>query len=458
MRMLSSKAIAINNLSKRYEIYKNPSDRLKQFFMPKFKSFLGVKRNLNYYQDFWALKNISFSVQEGETVGIIGCNGSGKSTLLQLICGTLHPTSGQIEAQGRIAALLELGSGFNPEFSGRENIFLNAALLGLKQEQISDRYKSIIDFADIGEFVDQPVKTYSSGMLVRLAFSVIAHVDADILIIDEALAVGDAIFTQKCMRFLRNFMNSGTVLFVSHDINSVKNLCSKALWLDKGEIIKAGPAKEVCEGYLEATYQHIKSEKFEKTKPQALPSQLATINTAYDQRRDFINKTNLRNDIKLFEFDPMASSFGDGLAAISTAALFDLFGNPLSWVIGGEDVCLSIQAVAHSQLSSPIIGFFIKDRLGQTLFGDNTYLTYIDEPITCEYAEELIAEFHFQMPRLPIGDYSITIAIASGSQHENQQHHWIHDAILFKSITTSVASGLVGIPIETISLKKRANN
>lgn len=452
--MLSSKAISVNNLSKRYEIYRNPSDRLKQFFMPRLKSIFGITKNLNYYQDFWALRNISFDVFKGETVGIIGRNGSGKSTLLQLICGTLNPTGGGIQAQGRIAALLELGSGFNPEFSGRENIFLNAALLGLTQEQILDRYQRIIEFADIGEFVEQPVKTYSSGMLVRLAFAVIAHVDADILIIDEALAVGDAIFTQKCMRFLRNFMKSGTVLFVSHDIGSVKNLCSKAIWLDKGEILNIGAAKEVCEGYLEATYQHIKSDRFIAPKSQNVKTHALPVREARDQRQDFINNTSLRNDIKVFDFDPLGASFGDHKATINNVALLDSQGAPLRWVVGGEDVCLMIQAVAHSELNAPIIGFFIKDRLGQTLFGDNTFLACIHESIVYEAAEELKAEFKFQMPRLPIGDYSITVAIASGTQDENQQHHWIHDAVLFKSTATSVASGLIGIPMQKITLKK----
>lgn len=198
---------------------------------------------------------MSFHVQKGETIGIIGRNGSGKSTLLQIICGTLTPSGGRVAINGRVAALLELGAGFNPEFTGRENVYMNAALLGLSKAQIEERLDAIFAFADIGGFVDQPVKTYSSGMYVRLAFAVIAHVDADVLVIDEALAVGDAFFTQKCMRFLRAFMERGTVLFVSHDTNAVVNLCTRVVWLDKGRVREIGPAKDVCDSYLEAFYE-----------------------------------------------------------------------------------------------------------------------------------------------------------------------------------------------------------
>jgi lipopolysaccharide transport system ATP-binding protein len=206
-------AIRVQGLSKRYEIYTKPSDRLKQFVLPLLQRLTG-KASKQYFREFWALKDVSFEVRKGQTVGIIGRNGSGKSTLLQMICGTITPTTGSIQTNGRVAALLELGSGFNPEFTGRENIYMNASVLGLNSSEIDIRFNDIVDFADIGDFVEQPVKTYSSGMMVRLAFAVIAHVDADILVVDEALSVGDAFFAQKCMRFLRKFMETGTVLFV----------------------------------------------------------------------------------------------------------------------------------------------------------------------------------------------------------------------------------------------------
>lgn len=216
-------AIRVNGVTKRYRLYPSTKARLKEWLWRPLKRRLG-RPAPPYYRSFTALDEINFELPKGHTMGVIGRNGSGKSTLLQLICGTLEPTAGNIEISGRIAALLELGAGFNPEFTGRENIYIYAAVMGLSREQASKRFDDIVAFADIGDFIEQPVKSYSSGMLVRLAFAVIAHVDADILIIDEALAVGDAFFVQKCMRFLRRFMQTGTVLFVSHDSAAVTNL------------------------------------------------------------------------------------------------------------------------------------------------------------------------------------------------------------------------------------------
>lgn len=242
-------AIRVSNLSKCYQIYDTPRDRLKQFVLPRMRRIAG-KAHKQYFREFWALKDVSFEIKKGETVGIIGRNGSGKSTLLQMICGTLTPTSGSIQTNGRIAALLELGSGFNPEFTGRENVYMNAAVLGLTHAEIDARFEEIIAFADIGEFIEQPVKTYSSGMYVRLAFAVIIHVDAEILIIDEALSVGDAFFTQKCMMQIKKLIASGiTFLFVSHDSNSVKSLCSSAVLLDHGVVTSAGDTNKVVESY-----------------------------------------------------------------------------------------------------------------------------------------------------------------------------------------------------------------
>jgi lipopolysaccharide transport system ATP-binding protein len=230
--------LKIDGVSKHYQVYGSPQDRLKDAL---FRALRVVgSRGKSYGRQFSALKDVSFEIRKGETVGIIGRNGSGKSTLLQLLSGTLAPSEGQILVDGRVAALLELGAGFNPDFTGRENVFFNGALLGLSDEQLRSKYDSIVEFADIGEFIDQPVKTYSSGMFVRLAFAVIAHVEADILVIDEALSVGDAFFVQKCMRFLRSFMQNGTVVFVSHDTAAVINLCDRVVWLSHGKIVADG--------------------------------------------------------------------------------------------------------------------------------------------------------------------------------------------------------------------------
>jgi lipopolysaccharide transport system ATP-binding protein len=333
--MSSDIAIRVTNLSKCYQIYDNPRDRLKQFVLPRVKRALG-RQPSNYFREFWALKDVSLEVKRGETIGIIGRNGSGKSTLLQMICGTLTPTNGAVETCGRVAALLELGSGFNPEFTGRENIYMNASILGLSKEEIDTKFDDIVAFADIGDFIEQPVKTYSSGMYVRLAFAVIAHADADILVVDEALAVGDAFFTQKCMRFLRNFMKTGTVLFVSHDTASVKSLCSYAVWIEKGQVLQEGTPKDICGLYLEAFYE-AQQGKGTSTRLKAIKNQ-DTSREIKDQRLEFINASNLRNDLQIFNFDPNAASFGKGGAQIQDVRLLDERGNPLAWIVGGEKI------------------------------------------------------------------------------------------------------------------------
>lgn len=463
--MSSNFAIRVKNIGKCYQIYLKPNDRLMQGVFglaarmcPVGKWRVALRRHAQACsKQYWALHDISFELKKGETFGIIGRNGSGKSTLLQIICGTLNPTQGEVEVNGRIAALLELGAGFNPEYTGRENIYMNGQLLGLTKQEVDERINDIIAFADIGDFIDQAVKTYSSGMFVRVAFAVIAHVDADILVIDEALAVGDAFFTQKCMRFLREFMQTGTILFVSHDTAAVKNLCGSALWLDKGVAQLSGTAKDVSESYLQAYYESIQNTSTStststSTKLRSLPSKVET--SRRDPRQAWINQCNLRNDIQVFEFDSNAKSFGSNDAKIMNVAFFDEDGLPISWVIGGEFVSLRISTRVHHTISSPIIGFYVKDRLGQVLFGDNTYLTYHAQPLNIDANTNLDAEFDFTMPILPKGDYSVCVAIAIGNDQEHTQLEWIHDAIILKSESSSVATGLVGIPLQRIELKE----
>lgn len=442
--MSSDVAIKIENLSKCYQIYEKPRDRLLQMLM---------RGHRKYYREFWALKDVSFEIKKGETVGIIGRNGSGKSTLLQMVCGTLNPTSGSIQTHGRIAALLELGSGFNPEFTGRENVYMNASVFGLSKEEITARFDDIVEFADIGEFVEQPVKTYSSGMYVRLAFAVIAHVDADILVIDEALSVGDAFFVQKCMRFLRKFMNHGTVLFVSHDTGAVLNLCQRAVWLRKGNVELEGTPKKVTEAYLAAVYesQQGPGEVVYDDIPESLTSAHAV---SRDMRLDFINNTPHRNDIELFKFQPNAPSFGKGDLAIVSIILTDREDIPLTWIVGGENVKLVIRCKIDVDIFSPIVGFFVKDHLGQHLFGDNTFISYRTSPLSVKKGQTLEACFGFCMPVLPVGDYSISVAIAEGTQQDHVQHHWIHDALVFKAHHSSVCHGLIGVPMSSIELRQ----
>ena len=254
-------AIRVENLSKCYEIYDNPRDRLKQFVMPRLQRLAGQSPK-QYFREFWALNDVSFEIKKGETVGIIGRNGSGKSTLLQMICGTLTPTSGSIQTNGRIAALLELGSGFNPEFTGRENVYMNASVLGLSNDEIDTRFDAIAAFADIGDFIERPVKTYSSGMMVRLAFAVAINVAPQILVVDEALSVGDELFQRKCFSRIEEIRSSGaTILFVSHSGGTIVELCDRAILLDGGEFLGSGVPKQIVGGYQKLLYASVAMRK-----------------------------------------------------------------------------------------------------------------------------------------------------------------------------------------------------
>lgn len=409
--------IELNGVGKCYEIYRKPSDRLWQII------FRGKRK---FHSEFWALKGIDLRVEKGETVGIIGRNGSGKSTLLQIICGTLNPSAGHLNVNGRVAALLELGAGFNPEFSGKENVYMAASLYGLSKGEIDFRFESIKKFAEIGDYIDQPVKTYSSGMYVRLAFAVIAHVDAEILIIDEALAVGDAFFTQKCMRYLREFQKNGTLLFVSHDLGSVKSMCERAVWLDGGVIKLEGNAKEVSEAYLAEVYtQEMSSiEEYDDNDAEKQIDQMD------------VNKSN--------SYD--ANSFGIGGAELLKVGLKNKYGEQIKSFSGGEVTLLDVEVIAKKHITSPIVGFFIKDRLGQHLFGDNTY-TKCTESISIKSGKVFSANFEFEMPILPPGDYSVAVSVAEGTQISNVQHQWIHDAYIFRSNVVDDKYGAVGIKV-----------
>lgn len=266
-------AISVSNLSKCYQIYDTPRDRLKQFVVPRLQRLAGQSPK-EYFREFWALRDVSFDVRRSDVVGIIGRNGSGKSTLLKIICGTLNPSSGSIEARGRIAALLELGSSFNPEFTGRENVYFSAAVLGMQRDEMDSRFEDIESFANIGDFIDQPVKTYSSGMFVRLAFAVAIHVDPDILIVDEALSVGDIGFQNKCIEILKRMVANGvTILFVTHDMSTLQLLCTNVIWLDNGRVRASGdPVRTSQEYYVELT--GVKEPSY--SMPESLPAQQET--------------------------------------------------------------------------------------------------------------------------------------------------------------------------------------
>ncbi len=410
--MSSDVAIEVSNISKSYSTYTSSVQHV-------FSLLFGTTKKVA--DSFNALSDISFSVHKGETLGIVGSNGAGKSTLLQVICGTLYPTSGEVSVNGKLAALLELGAGFNPEFTGRENVYLSAAVYGLTHEQIDARLNEILNFAEIGEFIDKPVKTYSSGMFVRLAFAIIAHVDAEILVIDEALAVGDVYFTQKCMRFLKAFAEKGTLLFVSHDTTSVVNLCDRAIWLKNGQLQKIGNARDVSEAYLSSVYENKLPEK-------------VVITTAQDDAED---------EAGAFE----SAQFGIGGGRIISCLLLNTEGHNLHILDRAQDVVVQVKVEALQEIKQPIVGFFIKNRLGQHLFGTNTIelrpeWQHMDAGEVCE------VRFKFHMPLLATSDYSVGAALAEGTQVEHVQHHWIHDALAFKAKADPHLTGFMAIDVQ----------
>lgn len=464
-------AIRVQNLSKCYQIYDKPHDRLKQFVIPKLcraipalsKFFPTIHSPLptpqgipTFHKEFWALKNVSFEIKKGETVGIIGRNGSGKSTLLQLICGTVNPTSGSIKTNGRIAALLELGSGFNPEFTGRENVYLNGTVLGLRKEEIDARFKDIAKFADIGEFIDQPVKAYSSGMMVRLAFSVIVHVDADILVIDEALSVGDMFFSQKCMRFLADFKSkSGTILFVSHDVAAITNLCSRSLMLSLGSLVTQGLPVNVCNEYM----QNIYMERDVGVVKNVSASLKENYQEASEIGRDYIVCEQKKNPISVSPFNYDSASIGLKGAVIIDAGFFDENGDRLNQIFGDEEVKLTIIISSKKTIYFPAIGLVIKDRLGQAVFTESTTIAfesyYSVNELVFNSGDTVKVDFIYKMPILIAGEYAVTIAVAEGYGHDHVQHHLMHEGLMLKSIDSRLLHGIAGFNDLKLSIKIR---
>ncbi len=364
-------AIRVSNLSKCYQIYDTPRDRLKQFVLPRLRRTMG-KSTKQYFGEFWALKDISFEVKKGETVGIIGRNGSGKSTLLQLICGTLSPTGGSVETYGRIAALLELGSGFNPQFTGRENVYMNASILGLSKKEVEERFDDIAAFADIGQFIEQPVKTYSSGMFIRLAFAVNIMSTPKIMVVDEALAVGDMAFRAKCMTALTRLQDHGTtVLFVSHDIGALKSLCSRGVYLEKGAVQAIGPAGDVAERYIRKMREEMNAECVSSTMlPEGTKAETtATLESeGEDDAQEF--KTSIEFDKKVAHF-----RYGDGGARITFAELLDEDSNPINEVEFNQSVLVRVYFETSIYNDMISINYYVLDDKKNFILGADVVLT-----------------------------------------------------------------------------------
>ena len=397
-------SLAFRAVSKSYPIYASPLDRLIELL---------TLQRLSRHRDFWALRDVSFEVERGSVFCLIGENGSGKSTALQLASGIFGPTSGQVEIGGRVSALLELGAGFNPEFSGRENVYLNGTLLGLSTREIRQRYRSIEEFAEIGDFINQPVKTYSSGMLVRLAFAVAINVDPEILVVDEALAVGDYYFRQRCMRKVHELKRQQTtVVFVSHSMADVKAIGTRVMWLERGCVVEAGAPDVVVAHYLahmiekDAAYQRQggRGETGRKTSVERAPEIVETIPNV-----DF-RHGNRRAEIL-------------GIAALNEQ------GEPAAMLEPHGRLILRISARALQTLPEPNVGFMLRNHLGIDFAGTNTAREAADLP-AMEAGDVVTVDFHLDVPELYPGDFSFSPAVANGPLDGYEMCDWIENALI----------------------------
>lgn len=436
-------AISVSNVSKCFYTYEKPQDRLKQAFVPKLQRLIG-RPVTTYGKEFWALRDISFTVQKGETVGIVGRNGSGKSTLLQIISGTLTPTTGVVETRGRIAALLELGSGFNPEFSGRENIYLNAAVLGLSRDEVDQRFDAIAGFADIGEFIDQPVKAYSSGMAVRLAFAVQAQVDPDILIVDEALSVGDAKFQAKCFERLRQLKDNGTsILLVTHASEQVVTHCSRAILLERSRVELIDKSRPVINRYLDILFGR---DRRQDSKTEQTLNQAPTLELSTSLVDDGLSFSEDKYSTKV-GYNPHEYRWGDGAATLLDFHLSAGGREYPNTIDAGEQITLSVAVKFNHLVVNPILGFTIKTKEGVTIYGTNSYLLDCDDMSQMGApGTQAKARLSFQN-KLASGDYFISIGLASRQGEEIVPHDRRYDSIHFIVSPTPRHHGLIDLAV-----------
>ncbi len=413
-------AVEVSNLSKHYELSGSQFTRLRRLMAPD---------RPRDGEGLWAVRDVNFTVARGEAFGIIGANGSGKSTLLQIIAGIMRPTSGTVTVNGRLAALLELGSGFSPEFTGRDNVFLNGSLLGLSRPEIEARFDDIERFAGIGDFIDQPIKTYSTGMVLRLAFAVSAHVDPDVLIVDEALAVGDISFRQRCMRKIHELRARGvTILFVSHETSDVKALCERCLWLQDGATRQVGEADSVVAKYLSAMIEkelsqtrgsHHGAPALEDAEPR-LAQENAGFETAFEGHR-----------------------YGDGRAMILSGTLAEPSGRQIRSLTPLQHVVLRIVFRVNEAIDSAIAGFLVRNSKGESIFGSNTARENYPLP-RLSAGETHTVDFHWSAPDLAPGKYHVSLAIADGDVREFGLCDYVEDAIEAGSSERSASLGDAG--------------
>ncbi len=395
--------IEFDHVSKSYPIYESPGDRLKELVTFNRKQF---------HRNFWALHDVSFRIERGETFCIVGENGSGKSTLLQLVAGILRPSEGTVTVGGRVSALLELGAGFNLEFSGRDNVYLNGSILGLSTKQIDQRYGDIEAFAEIGDFINRPVKTYSTGMIVRLAFAVAIHVDPEVLLVDEALAVGDMYFRQRCLRKVHELRERGvTIVFVSHSAADVKALGDRTLWLDGGRMVELGATDRVVAHYLAAMVTK-DSAYLAHEKPATAPAVTGRV-----EAPEVVE-----------EIPNIDHRFGDGRAEVLGIAVMDSAGQRVRLLepLGSAVVRISVRA--RQDIARPIVGFMMRNHLGVDFSGTNTAREGCELPPMAA-GDVYTVDFHVDLPELYPGDFSLSPAIADGTLDGYHMCDWIDNAI-----------------------------
>lgn len=409
-------AIRINNLTKIYHLYDKPQDRLKEALNPFKKS---------YHHDFYAMNDVSFEIKKGETVGIIGKNGAGKSTLLKMITGVLTPTSGSIEVNGKIASLLELGAGFNPEMTGIENIYLNGTLMGFTHEEMATKVDAILEFADIGEFIHQQTKTYSSGMFARLAFAVSINVEPDILIVDEALAVGDARFQGKCIRKMEDIARSGaTILFVSHDIQSIKKFCHFVVWVDNGKVLQKGKPDKILEDYMSFMSYGLETKRIENSAD--------------------INQNEIKKELTNFDLIDVTNcdSFGEKQANITGVLFLDDKDNATTMITQGTNVKIICEFYTTIDLSDVAIGVLFKDTLNNEILTFNSYM--YDCPLDfVKNGSTIRTTIKFKVPKLYPREYIVAVALSEGTQENHIQQHWIHEATTVSIVSSDFIDGCI---------------
>ena len=407
--MESKKVIQIKHLSKMYKLYEKPSDRLKEA--------LGLSRKKRY-REHYALHDVNFDIHEGECVGIIGTNGSGKSTILKIITGVLNPTEGEVVVDGRISALLELGAGFNMDYTGMENLYMNGTMMGYSKAEMEEKIPAILDFADIGDFVHQPVKTYSSGMFVRLAFALAINVEPEILIVDEALAVGDAFFQAKCFSKLEEIRNAGTtILFVSHDIVSVKQLCKRAIWIEKGLVRMDGDSNEVCEQYLSMQIEENNRMKSELVKGLHLENSAKTI-----KEKDKIV-------VRKLDYTSMKNVTSTDAADMLSFYIRDEKGDDVNVLKPNKKYTFGIVAEFKEDIENALFGFEMENAKGVKLFSINNFLSNSVMTLA-EKGKIYEVRFDIRLPKVCNGEYLISPCIAAGEQNNHVVHVRLHNAIM----------------------------